>query len=93
MLREAYRREYGRELNNYSEIYRLPADSEELERLSMFHIAGKVSIVTHRSQDMQHQMLMGVVGKYPPCMEEVLEDRFPAEPKQVLDLGCGSGAW
>lgn len=29
----AYRQEYGRNLNNYSEVYRLPADEEELERL------------------------------------------------------------
>ena len=29
----AYRHEYGRGLNNYSEVYRLPADDEELERL------------------------------------------------------------
>lgn len=28
-----YRQEYGRGLNNYSEIYRLPADDEEFERL------------------------------------------------------------
>lgn len=33
-LREAaFRQEYGRYLNNYSEVYRLPADEEELERL------------------------------------------------------------
>jgi hypothetical protein len=36
-LREqAYRLEYGRGLNNYSEVYRLPADDEELERLGTF---------------------------------------------------------
>lgn len=29
----AYRHEYGRGLNNYSEVYRLPADDEELDRL------------------------------------------------------------
>ncbi len=29
----AYKEEYGRGLNNYSEVYRLPADAEELERL------------------------------------------------------------
>jgi hypothetical protein len=28
-----YRQEYGRGLNNYSEIYRLPVDDEEFERL------------------------------------------------------------
>ena len=33
MREAAYREEYGRHLNNYSEVYRLPADTEELERL------------------------------------------------------------
>jgi hypothetical protein len=28
-----YRQEYGRNLNNYSNVYRLPADDEEFERL------------------------------------------------------------
>jgi hypothetical protein len=29
----SYRHEYGRGLNNYSEVYQLPADDEELDRL------------------------------------------------------------
>jgi hypothetical protein len=29
----SYRQEYGRGINNYSEVYQLPADDEELERL------------------------------------------------------------
>ena len=29
----SYRQEYGRGLNNYSEVYRLPADDDELDRL------------------------------------------------------------
>ena len=33
---QAYRQEYGRGLNNYSDVYRLPADDEELERLGSF---------------------------------------------------------
>ncbi len=32
----SYRHEYGRGLNNYSEVYRLPADDEELDRLGIF---------------------------------------------------------
>lgn len=32
---QAYRQEYGRGLNNYSEVYRLPADDEELDRLGV----------------------------------------------------------
>ena len=30
---QAYRQEFGRGINNYSEVYRLPADEEELARL------------------------------------------------------------
>lgn len=33
MREQIYRQEYGRNLNNYSDVYRLPADEEELERL------------------------------------------------------------
>lgn len=32
----SYRHEYGRGLNNYSEVYRLPADDEELDRLGTY---------------------------------------------------------
>ena len=32
----SYRHEYGRGINNYSEVYRLPADDEEYERLGAF---------------------------------------------------------
>lgn len=31
----SYRQEFGRGLNNYSEVYQLPADDEELDRLGM----------------------------------------------------------
>ncbi|KAK0214847.1 hypothetical protein IW262DRAFT_1475574 [Armillaria fumosa] len=34
---EAYIQEFGRDLNNISEIYHLPADAEELERLDRQH--------------------------------------------------------
>ncbi|THH19383.1 hypothetical protein EW146_g1781 [Bondarzewia mesenterica] len=34
---QSYRHEYGRGLNNYSEVYRLPADDEEFERLDKQH--------------------------------------------------------
>ena len=33
---QAYVQEYGRGLNNYSDVYRLPADDEELDRLGKF---------------------------------------------------------
>lgn len=37
MRAASYKLEYGRGLNNYSEIYSLPADDEEFERLDMQH--------------------------------------------------------
>jgi len=73
---QALRQEFGRELNNYSEVYRLPADGEELDRL-----------------DQQHEMFIEVMGKYPPCLPEIMRDDVPGETKACLDLGCGSGAW
>jgi|SRR3984957_7681990 len=36
MRAQAFIQEYGRGYNNYSEVYRLPADEEELERLREF---------------------------------------------------------
>lgn len=32
---QVFKHEYGRGLNNYSEVYRLPADDEELDRLGV----------------------------------------------------------
>ncbi|OJT08457.1 hypothetical protein TRAPUB_640 [Trametes pubescens] len=34
----SYRHEFGRGINNYSEVYRLPADDEEFERLDNQHV-------------------------------------------------------
>ncbi|KAJ7116793.1 hypothetical protein C8R43DRAFT_1038078 [Mycena crocata] len=73
---QAFKQEYGRELNNYSEVYRLPADDEELDRLNK-----------------QHDMFVDIMGKYPPCLPEIMRDDVPGETKAALDLGCGSGAW
>jgi hypothetical protein len=33
MRQQAYRQEYGRGINNYSEVYKLAADTQECERL------------------------------------------------------------
>ncbi|OCH88758.1 S-adenosyl-L-methionine-dependent methyltransferase [Obba rivulosa] len=38
LVRAAFRHEFGRGINNYSEVYRLPADDEEFERLDKQHI-------------------------------------------------------
>ncbi|CCM03672.1 uncharacterized protein FIBRA_05816 [Fibroporia radiculosa] len=34
----SYRHEFGRGINNYSDVYRLPADDEEFERLDLQHL-------------------------------------------------------
>ncbi|KAF9270828.1 S-adenosyl-L-methionine-dependent methyltransferase [Marasmius fiardii PR-910] len=76
MLERVYRHEYGRGFNNYSEVYHLPADAEELDRL-----------------DAQHNLFREIMGMYAPCMDEIMVDDVPGEPKTILDLGCGSGSW
>jgi len=58
MRDKIYKEEFGRHLNNYSDVYRLPADDEELERLDKQH-----SMLSE---------LMG--GKYPAPMLEVMAD-------------------
>ncbi|KAF8167467.1 S-adenosyl-L-methionine-dependent methyltransferase [Crassisporium funariophilum] len=74
---QIYKQEYGRDLNNYSDVYRLPADEEELERLNQQHT--------------MFVDIMG--GKYVPLMATVMADDVPGETKACLDLGCGSGSW
>jgi hypothetical protein len=39
-----YREEYGRILNDYSDVYRLPADEEEWERIGVFQFVSICSI-------------------------------------------------
>jgi len=74
---QIYRQEYGRNINNYSELYRLPADQEELDRLERQH-----RVFADMMKD-----------KYPPPFAEIMRDDIPGERKACLDLGCGSGGW
>lgn len=48
MRDKIYREEFGRNLNNYSDVYRLPADEEELERLGGPIIKCVVDILNNR---------------------------------------------
>lgn len=77
METQIYRQEYGRNLNNYSDVYRLPADEEELERLDKQHT----------------MLIDITGGKYVPAVTVVMADDTPGETKACLDLGCGSGNW
>lgn len=89
---QAFKQEFGRGLNNYSEVYRLPADDEELDRLgaplSPAHPPPPDLLL-----DKQHIMFMEIMGKYPPPMAQIMADDVPGEVKACLDLGCGSGSW
>jgi hypothetical protein len=88
----SYRHEYGRGINNYSDIYQLPADDEELERLGILSFEPSFDYLNTNFADKQHDMFKKIVGAYPPPMAEVMDDT-PWETKAVLDLGCGSGSW
>lgn len=92
MRDKIYKQEFGRNLNNYSDVYRLPADEEELERLGG-SITKRVADVLKMWKDKQHTMLSELMGgKYPLPMLAVMADE-PGETKACLDLGCGSGNW
>jgi hypothetical protein len=90
--------EYGRDINNQSDVYRLPADDIEVERLRK---SQPINPILYRSlwnlrcgeAGKQHFMLREVMGKYPPVLAEVLADDTPGETKACIDLGCGSGDW
>jgi len=77
MREQMLRQEYGRDLNNYSDVYYLPADNDELDRLGkqynfMTDVMGKY---------------------VPPFHEVMQDEGPLGETKRCLDLGCGSGAW
>lgn len=93
MREKIYKQEFGRNLNNYSDVYRLPADEEELERLGGSIIKHVADVVNKMCKDKQHSVLSVLMGgKYPAPMLEVMADE-PGETKACLDLGCGSGNW
>ena len=92
MREQMLRQEYGRNLNNYSDVYYLPADDDEFDRLGMsispflLHISLSVG--------KQYYFMTAVMGKYVPPFHEVMRNEGPGtDTKRCLDLGCGSGAW
>jgi hypothetical protein len=89
----SYRHEYGRGVNNYSEVYKLPADDEELDRLGNASVKLLLEYLELSFADKQHEMFKKIMGAYPQPMAEVMADDTPGETKFVLDLGCGSGSW
>ncbi|KAF5341849.1 hypothetical protein D9611_001724 [Ephemerocybe angulata] len=75
-----YREEFGREINTYCDVYRLPADEEEIDRLEKQH----------------NMFIDIFGAKYPPPMGVALRQGHYEPTKKVLEqleLGCGSGGW
>jgi hypothetical protein len=94
MRAQAFILEYGRGLNNRSEVYRLPADDQEIERLrECTYRLDQLPDFTLLPSEKQHLMFREVLGKYPPVLAEVMADDVPGETKTCLDIGCGSGGW
>lgn len=62
MQAQIYRQEYGRGLNNYSDVYRLPADEEELDRLGLFPRISQVWTVSNLTP--LRQTAFNVRGSY-----------------------------
>ena len=88
-----FKNEFGRQLNNYSDVYRLPADVEELNRLGILKLFIPYHLLTPWIGK-QHGMFIDIIGqKYVPGMEEAMANDVPGEPKACLDLGCGAGSW
>ncbi|KAJ7185297.1 hypothetical protein C8R46DRAFT_376111 [Mycena filopes] len=71
----AFKQEYGRD---YSEVYRFPAEEEEMYRLN-------------RQHEMFNEVFGKYPTCLPSIMQP--DDDDAAEPKACLDLGCGSGVW
>ncbi|KAF9817961.1 hypothetical protein IEO21_03036 [Rhodonia placenta] len=64
----SYRHEYGRGLNNYSEVYRLPADDEEFERLDMQHIMF-MEVMGKYPPPLQHILADDIPGETKTCVD------------------------
>jgi len=77
MRAQSFILEHGRGLNSASDVYRLPADEEEMERLQKQHL-------------MLRELLGKYPPEFDAVLAE---EAPGGETKAVLDLGCGSGGW
>ncbi|TFK77503.1 S-adenosyl-L-methionine-dependent methyltransferase [Pluteus cervinus] len=68
LQRHIFRQEYGRGLNNYSDIYRLPADKEELDRLDKQHVMFK-EVMGLYPPPMEEVMAQEFPGETKACLD------------------------
>jgi len=77
---EGLRELCGRGMSTTSEVYKLPVDKQERERLSVQHLIWK--------------LMMCGNGLYPSEAASAVEDIFATNNQPaILDVGSGSGAW
>ncbi|KAJ7436213.1 S-adenosyl-L-methionine-dependent methyltransferase [Mycena latifolia] len=69
--------DHGRGMNTLHEHYKLPADREEMDRLSLQH----------------RMWLLIVRGLYPPALESTVKQALNVPQPTILDAGCGSADW
>ncbi|KAF5385302.1 hypothetical protein D9615_001170 [Tricholomella constricta] len=65
---QAFKQEFGRGINNYSEVYRLPADDEELDRLEKQHLMFK-EVLGNYPPPMIEVMADDVPGETKACLD------------------------
>ncbi|KLO08362.1 S-adenosyl-L-methionine-dependent methyltransferase [Schizopora paradoxa] len=80
MTSEGLRELCGRGMSTTSEVYKLPVDKQERDRLSLQHTIWKLMMNSH--------------GLYPSEAAGVVEEILKTvERPSILDVGSGSGAW
>ncbi|KAH7105165.1 hypothetical protein BKA62DRAFT_767412 [Auriculariales sp. MPI-PUGE-AT-0066] len=82
LIANSVKTEHGRKVQNHSEVYSLPADNPEFERLDNQH--KMITLVLGKYP----------VPMYDVLRDDNDDNQNPDKPqKAVLDLGCGTGAW
>ncbi|EGO31122.1 hypothetical protein SERLADRAFT_432780 [Serpula lacrymans var. lacrymans S7.9] len=79
---QSFRHEYGRGLNNYSEVYRLPADDEELERLD------KQYDMFYRVMGKYPNPLPQILADDVPGETKAVLDLGCGSGKWIMDVAC-----
>ncbi|PVF97655.1 S-adenosyl-L-methionine-dependent methyltransferase [Serendipita vermifera] len=69
----------GRMFNNQSELYMLPSDDTEFQRLDKQHYA--------------FVLALGGLYPCPEVVQDILDPTKATGQLSILDLGCGSGIW
>ncbi len=84
-----FKNEFGRQLNNYSDVYRLPADVEEFNQLGILKHFISYHLLTPWIGK-KHGMFIDIIGqKYVPGMEEAMANDVPGNQKPAWIWAVG----